>query len=61
MPAEAGDDVLTIKELERAFLVSTSSVWRMVLEKRGPMATYSSSRSTSSRITIDSGDYTAQH
>ena len=40
----------------RAFFVSTRSVWRIVLEKRGPMATNSRSRSMSSRMTIDSGD-----
>lgn len=33
----------------------------MVLEKRGPMATYSSNRSMSSRMTIDIGDYTTEH
>ena len=46
--------------LERTFFVSTSSVWRMVFENRGPIATYSSSRSMSSRITIDSGDCAAK-
>lgn len=39
------------------FLSSTSSTCRMVLEKRGPMGTYSSSRSRSSSTMMDIGDY----
>lgn len=35
--------------------------WRMTLEKRGPMATYSSSRSMSSSTIIDIDDCTESH